>query len=160
MLVWLRKHWLALFVLVLVVNGLAGTFAIKFTETQLNWADAVFVHLTSFTTLGSNIPVNTTIARAYVVIDALLGYIVIPTLSALLALRFAAIDFLKSTEKNQIKKGRTPEQARKLAEIQMRAMNIIIDDTLSEEQKKEAQEKLLREAKEAIDQTRPKTAKT
>lgn len=40
-----------------------------------------------------------TITRAYVIIDGMLGFLLIPTISAVLALRLAAVDFKKAREK-------------------------------------------------------------
>jgi len=148
-LAWLRANWRHLFLGILIGNFVAGTIIVKIAEGSLGWGDAAFVHFSSFTTLGSDIPVNSTAGRTYVIIDAMLGLILIPTLSAVVAVRIAATDFRRSREKRH--RTKYPAHiARQLADIDVQAFDVITDLLLSENERKAKRDELSRKAREII----------
>lgn len=141
--VWLRKHYFNLLVAILASNLVLGTFIVKYTEPELSWSNAAFVHFTSFTTLGSNIPIDDAGARIYAIVDAMIGLSLIPAVSALIAINVFSPDLEQSRARKHVSEGMSRESAYAIAKIEREAIDVIADKELDLQQKDERLKRLL-----------------
>jgi hypothetical protein len=144
--VWLRKNYFNVLVAILVSNLILGTFILKYTEPELSWSSAAFVHFTSLTTLGSNIPVDDIAARTYVIVDAMIGLTLIPAISALVAINLTSSDLEQTRARRHMSEGMSRDHAYAIAKIEREAIDVIADKELDAQQKEERLKRLLQKA--------------
>ncbi len=140
---WLRKNYFDLLVAILASNFVLGTFIFKYTEPELSWSSAAFVHFTSFTTLGSDIPINDAGARIYAIVDSMIGLSLIPAVSALIAINVFAPDLEESRARKHMSEGMSRHGAHAVARIEREAIDVISDKELDLQQKDERLKRLL-----------------
>ena len=150
---WLRKYYVNLLVAILISNLILGTFIIKYAEPELSWSSAAFVHFTSFTTLGSNIPVDDLGARVYVTVDAMIGLTLIPAISALVAINVVSSDLEQARARKHMSEGMSRERAHAIAKIEREAVDVIADEELDAQEKEERLKRLLQKVNRFADRT-------
>lgn len=133
---WIARHAVHILFLAISVNMIIGTFLLLHLEPAISLSDAAYVHFSSFTTLGSSLQIINDYARTYLIMDALAGYLFIPTLAAILAIWISGRSLERSTETFLRRDKDVPKRkARKMAKAVFPAVEIVTSDTLSEDQK-------------------------
>ena len=119
---------LRILLFVVVLDLILGTFILTVLE-HLSLFEGFYLHMASFTTLGGPTPSSAT-GKTFVVIDAFVGYLFIPVLSAFLSFRWALAN-LRTVSENYFKReGLSEPVAKKAADFTLRVADMIHEEKL------------------------------